>query len=198
MHPKLTETFYGLSIFVLGTVLFVMQPNQNAGVATVQSEIKQSFSIAWQQTIGDQPYFTDLAEVYDGVEAFFKQTTDATIALFQGSESDTDIAFIYKTVYQDFAGMFNQTPHTAVVELPAMPKNFMAEKPINNIVPEVHITKNTYQGSGEVAGVSVDKPVNDINSWVTIRDNYTGQLYCLAVYNGDVNKYLGACKNDYH
>ena len=76
----------------------------------------------------------------------------------------------------------------------------MSEEPLYNIVPYRTIVKTI----GTVAGASIDlramtDPVNSQNQpWVTMRDALTGQYYCLAVYNGEVNKYLGPCKFDYH
>jgi len=64
---------------------------------------------------------------------------------------------------------------------------------------------------GVVAGESIEKatisydsksmsaPVNDSDRpWVTLKDNLTGQKYCVAIYNNEVNKYLGECKYDYY
>ncbi len=50
-----------------------------------------------------------------------------------------------------------------------------------------------------VAGVSIaaEEPVNSSQPWVTLKDNLTGQLYCVAIYNNEVNKYLGECQRDY-
>ncbi len=57
------------------------------------------------------------------------------------------------------------------------------------------------QVQGFVAGTYVDleQPVNDMSRpWVTLQDNMTGQTYCVAIYNNEVNKYLGECKRDYY
>ena len=177
------------------TAVFVLQPNRSPQVSALQDSMKQQFSIAWQETIGDQPWFEDVSFVYDSVSDFYSQATDATIALIgpQGN-SDQDIYFVYRTVYHDFAQIIGGHITTLAQAEPAMPpmSKFMTEPAITNIIPVI---------SGDVSGASMDavEPVNKVNSWVTIQDNFTGQMYCLAIYNGEVNKYLGICKSDsYH
>lgn len=194
MYTKAQQLFYGLSIFLLFAALFAMQSSRVPEVAALQSQIQHQFSVAWQQTIGDQPYFDDFGLIYDGVAAFYNQSSSAAISLIRQPESDAALAYVFKTTYQDFvlairgAQLSQKLAQVEPSVLP--PEKFMSEQAIMNIVP-----------GGQVAGASVQSgnPVNSTNQpWVTIQDNFTGQLYCLAVYNGDVNKYLGACKNEYH
>lgn len=196
MHPKALAIFYALSIFVLGTALFVLQPSQKPEVAELQGVIKQQISIAWQQTWGDRPFLAEVGDVYDGIAEFYNQSSNATVALLAAPDSDRDIAFVLQAVYSDFADVFRDSPSSvAEAPQPILPEKFMTESPIYNIVPSTTTAAVTAVGS--VSG-AVAEPVNAPNSWVTIQDNFTGQLYCLAVYNGEVNKYLGACRNDYH
>jgi len=204
MHQKATAIYYGLSIFLLLTALFVMQPSKGPEMVALQGQIKQEFSVAWQQTIGDQPYFDDLGMIYDGVDSFYNQAAIYTISLIRQPESAEVLAYIFKTTYQDFAQairgaqLSQKLAQTDLEVLP--PDKFMSEAPIYNIVPD-YAEALSGKPEGQVAGASVQSgnPVNSTNQpWVTIQDNFTGQLYCLAVYNGNVNKYLGPCKYDYH
>ncbi len=197
MYGKAASIFYGLSSFLLLTGLFIMSESQTPEVLRMQSQIKYEFSVAWQQTWGDQPYFDELIAVIEGVDAFYAQATDQTIALLEDNTgSDQDFAFVIAAVYNNFAQSFKTEDDktlAVVQEVPMIdPQTFMSEEPLRNIVPE-----------GSVAGVHEifefnTEPVNSGQPWVTVRDNNTGQLYCLAIYNGEVNKYLGECKYDYY
>ena len=216
MYGKTASIYYSLASFLLLTGLFVLTPNTSPEVTTLQSEIKHEISVAWEQTIGDEPFLTDLVTVLEGVEAFYTQSADAMIALLEDrTGSDRDLAWIFNQTYNSIAASFkpkatelavNQVGGTQIEaeEELDMP-NFMAEAPILNIVPEGFKLETS---SPVVAGVSNSTPetfvypdttpVNLTQPWVTIKDNTTGQLYCLAVYNGEVNKYLGECKYEYY
>ncbi len=187
------KLFYTLAGFVLLTALFVLHPTNQSEVANLQNQMSSQFAVAWQQTIGDQPYFDDVALVFDSIERFYGQAGDATIALFDHGVADRDLAFIFTNVYQDFGAAIAHLPKNGdkTTAIASLSPNFMSEPAIYNIVPVLAPT-------AVVSGASIE-PVNKTNSWVTIRDNFTGQLYCLAIYNNNINKYLGACKNDeYH
>lgn len=204
MYSRVQTIFWGLSIFLLSAGLFLLQPSKIPETTVLQDQIQHQFIVAWQQTIGDQPYFDDFGLIYDGVTAFYSQSASATISLIRQPESDAALAYIFKTTYQDFvvaikgAQLSQKLAQTDPQVLP--PGKFMTEQAIYNIVPEQK-QEARIKNQGQVAGVSVQSgnPVNSVTQpWVTIQDNFTGQIYCLAVYNGDVNKYLGPCKYDYH
>lgn len=175
------KIFYALAIFVFGTGLFLFQPSNVPEVSMLQSQVKLQLNQAWQPIIGDQPYFDDLTFIYDSINAFYDQATSAMITLLEPQSSDQDIAF-----------MFGQTYHLIANSASIADKNdkFMIEPPIYNIAPVV---------AGSVSGIVTESPANKNNSWITIQDNFTGQLYCVAIYNSEINKYLGACQRDgYH
>ena len=60
MYGKAQKLFYILAGFLLLTGFFVLKPNSSIEITSLQNEIKHEFSVAWIQTIGDQPYFDDL------------------------------------------------------------------------------------------------------------------------------------------
>jgi|GEM_PF-2950914 hypothetical protein len=211
MYYKAQAIYYTLAMFLAGTALFVMQPTHISEVTALQDNIKQQFSIAWQQTVGDGPWFDDVALVYDSIDNFYNQTSTTMIGMLQDRGTDADIVHIYAQVYRDFAAMFGQHSSPAVAgaavdayiskPLPPMPADFMSEEPLYNLIPEKVNSKQETVSSGTVSGtsVSISQPVNSMDQpWVTLQDAATGQEYCVAVYNSAVNKYLGACKNDYH
>jgi hypothetical protein len=199
MYRSALSIYYGLAIFVVGAVVFVMHPSNVPEMTNWQNGIKHEFATAFKQTMGDQPWFSDFELVYDSVNNFYTQSSDATIALLAQPDTDSDIAYIFKEVYLSFAHAIKPPANTLAYKdlpLPPMPPNFMTEEPLYNIVPYRTVVKTI--DDGQVAGTSTDNsPVNTKQPWVTIQDNLTGQLYCLAVYNGTVNKYLGPCKYDY-
>ena len=173
MYQTAKAIYYFLIMFLLGTALFVMQPTDIAEVRNWQAGIKSQLSVAWQQTIGDQPFFADFA-------------------LIAEPDSDSDLVYVYSQVYQSLAKTAQPPPDADLVYKTAqitIPLNFMSGEAIYNIVPYRSIVQTI---GGSVAGASVASP------WVTMQDAVTGQNYCLAVYNGHVNKYLGECKDDYY
>ena len=201
MQKKAAVIFFVLSVFLLATVFFVLQPTNIPELKTWQTGIKQQFSVAWQQTIGDQPYLDNLALIYRGVSDFYGQSSEQTISLFSQPETDRDLVFVYSQVYQKFAGVFASKPITVhnvgVPSEVAIPDNFMTEEPLNNIIPDSQVTRIVNHESIAGAVTEQAQPVNSYSQpWVTIQDAVTGQVYCLSVYNGDVNKYLGECKKD--
>lgn len=178
-----------------------MQPSTVPEVSALQTEMKQQFGVAWQQTIGDAPYFDSLAYIYDGVTDFYDQASREMIVLLSQPDTDQDLYYVFHAVYADFAQMFQPRHYSLAqkVEIPG-PGIFMTQKAIDNIVPDSIAEEKTLSGSvsGALTFYQGIEPVNKANSWVTLQDNFTGQIYCLAIYNGEVNKYLGDCKNDYH
>jgi hypothetical protein len=197
MHQRATTTFYILHGFALMTALFVLQPSQRPEVAALQSTIKHQFSVAWQETIGDQPYFTEVAVIFDGVSDFYHQAATISLALVKDESTDRDLAYIFSTAYNDFAQIFTgQKPFTGpgVAETKVWQRTVIASPAVTTFGP----IEPPMVRAPQVAGAVLDNtPVNLEKPWVTMRDNLTGQLYCIALYNGEVNKYMGMCANDY-
>jgi hypothetical protein len=200
MQDQAQKLLYGLSIFIFMTALFVMQPSRVPATGLLQDHIKNQFTQAWKQTIGDQPYFDSLAVIFDGVNSFYNQSAQAAIHMVGHPDSDRALAYIFKTMYLDVALAVrgDHVAQAAMAEETVSQSTFMTQTAISNIIPEVMNHESGIRNQGQVAGMTIDStPVNAQNPWVTLQDNFTGQVYCLAVYNGEVNKYLGPCKNDY-
>lgn len=204
MHYRLNNLYYTLSIFVLGTALFVMHPEENPTVAQWQDNIKEQLSVSFQQLWGDEPFFSEVAFIYNGVNEFYNQSSSALVAMIGNETLDSDIVMVFGEVYNSFSYMFdpnaaylaNKTQGSPDPELSINLAEFMTEEPIYDLA-----TIHTAQAeSGSVAGWSAPSttPVNLDNPWFTVVDGFTGQVYCMAIYNGEVNKYLGECKYDYY
>ncbi len=202
MHGKAATIFYSLASFVMFTALFAMQNSSIPEVSMLQQKIQNDFVVAWQQTVGDQPMFEDFGLVFDSVSEFYQQSAVAGIALVQDQASDRDLVFIYTRAYEQVLMTFHPAPAlpVAAVTPEMIPTNFMTEPSIGNIVPEIapaQLAQEAPAEAGMVSGIS-QGAVNEVMPWVTMRDNLTGQLYCVALYNGELNKYLGTCRYDYH
>src|SRR5579885_1637432 len=102
MHGRAATIFYSLLGFVLLTAFFVMQPDRNPQISALQTQMEQQFVVAWKQTIGDQPWFTELPVMYQGINAFYTQAADSSLALLEDKQADADIAYVWKTTYQIF------------------------------------------------------------------------------------------------
>ena len=179
MHLNPRIIAYGLAAFVLLNALFIMQSNQisdnNYVIAEFKQTIRQEFLRAFMQTAGDTPWLGSAEIVIGGIIEFYDQAADELIALLNPRGTDDDLVRVAQAVYSSFkTSEYPEGEYT------------MTEEPLYNITPAVPV----------VAGIQTQNPVNGPNQWVTLRDNYTGQLYCLAMYNGEMNKYLGACKKD--
>ncbi len=190
MNQKATQVFYGLSMFVLATALFIMQPNNAVEVTTLRSEVLTSLHIAWQQTWGDAPVTTSIVELYEGTESFYAQASDSLIGLTSYPEGDAAIAQVFGQVYGDFAkGLVALSLTVNGSEVAVASDEFMTQPPIENIIPSIV----------PVASINIGSVSGTITGpWFTATDGLTGQKYCVALFNGEFNKYIGECKNEYH
>lgn len=194
MYSKAQPIYFGLATIVASAALFAFIPFANPKVAAVQTEMMERFSIGWQQTFGDRPWFEEVSFIFDVTNNFYAQAAEATIAFLDDPETSADIYYVWGQVYYTFANTINLENHNALAqeELPTSQTipNFMEEEPLYNLVPyrEVVKTIETPVVAGANTGV-----------WSTITDAITGQAYCLAVFNGEVNQYLGTCETQgYH
>jgi len=197
------KIYYWLSGFALLLVLFLMQSQTQPEVQALQAEMKSRFAVGVAQVWGDQPYLDGLESLYLGTTSFFEQSAD-TLAFFLASpDADQDIAFVFNRTYADVYASFTGKhielafePDLGSIDPPVhIPLNFMSQQPLANIVPEQHMAMVKPVVSGAIIAIE-QTPVNKAGEWVTIQDNFTGQKYCLALYNGEANKYLGSCKQN--
>ncbi len=217
MHRKAQKLFYGLAIFALLSALFVMQEGGPVEIRNLKSEIREQIRLGFWQALGDQPLFESFEIVWRGVEGFYNQSADEMLALIEPTPAEDDmnevIAKAWKTMTIDYNYDRSAKDDRGKIAGLLIEGKFMQEEPLANIVPEGNskseiprlpdgqgnleqISNFQFQVSNpSVLGESVE-PADGPNGWVTIQDNYTGKLYCLAIYNGEVNKYMGPCKRD--
>lgn len=199
------KLFYTLSAVVLGSAFFVLQPNPHPEVALFQNQVKNEFVFATTQVIGDQPIFGSVEIVISAVHEFYFRSAEVMITLLTPPPSTEDTMWIAGEVYDKFAMAFTTgilKPQVLGVENKEtvyVPENFMIEEPIINIIPPQALFVHEQQPVVLSASTETTHAVNDDGyPWVNLRDNSTGQVYCVAIFNSEVNRYLGPCKNDYH
>ena len=198
------KTFYSLSALGLGAALFVMQPTYNQNVDQFQSSVKTQFSFAAQEVFGDQPMFASVGTVIASVNEFYNQASDAMIALLSPNETDNGLNYVASATVTSFkTALMTSKPQVAGVStqnadsIEAQPANFMSEAPIENIVPENYVLPTNPPPLSDV-NISVDAQPAQTATWSNMTDNITGQVYCVGIFNAEVNRYVGPCKNDFH
>lgn len=199
-----TQTYYGLSAGLLMLGFFVLAPQQSLQTKVYSSEIKQDLTMAARQVFGDQPFIhPDLALIYAGVENFYNIAAAETIAMFAPSVQDNLLNLA--SVSNFFLSFLPQKPEPIQLISQYVQKPVMLEPPVYNLIPPHLISafvfmQQSHSSPEAVAGTSFYSytPVNKDQQWVTLKDNSTGELFCLAIYNNEINKYQGPCRYDYH
>jgi len=235
MSRRIEKLFFILAIVLLMTSLFLLSQSGPAETKNLRAEMQGQLRTAFIETIGDGPWFSDLAIIYDGVNDFYHTAATSAIVLFSPSKSDQDLMQLAVKVKSKLYESLVRLPEVWFSHKEPIAANFMTEEPLYNIVPDYEhmngtaavvsdqelslllfglfekaasssfgqepIAQSGNVNEGLVAGASLsekEQPVNNqAQPWVTMQDNMTGQLYCLAIYDGEVNKYLGPCKYDY-
>jgi hypothetical protein len=187
MYAKAQPIYYGLATLVVSTALFLAVPFNQPEVLTIQKDMVERLSIGWQQTMGDKPWFSEVSFIFDATNDFYTQAAAVTYISLSDPEATAEINYVYGRVYQIFAQSFtkNSTLAENALPMPKIGEDFMTEEPLYNLIPYREVVKTIETPT--VAGVATVGP------WNTITDAITGQSYCLAIYNGEVNQYLGTC-----
>ncbi|OGE83644.1 MAG: hypothetical protein A3B10_04280 [Candidatus Doudnabacteria bacterium RIFCSPLOWO2_01_FULL_44_21] len=171
MHSKAIFLFNAISIFVLAATLFVLQPSKSQEILEFKTIITKQVSIAWQQTWADNPFLQEFGQVFEGVEEFYAQAATTLAGFLQDKESDQAIGYMLQSTYAKFALALT-----------------LNSKPL--VAGEAVV--DPFLALDEAKNQAIMK-----TQWTTITDMITGQDYCLAIFNGEVNKYLGACYAGY-
>ncbi len=209
--------FYSLSTLVLGAALFVLSPQQSQIVSDFQNQAKQQFAIAAVQVFGDQPVLDTPIAVIQSINEFYDQSATAMLSLLEPSQGqDEQMVYVATAVYNDFRLALNPNRNMAVTQSRpevlgtetkqsdaeiVIPKDFMQGEPLHNIVPDgykppVSVAPDESQIIAAVQTTEYAQSPAD-STWVSMKDGTTGQVYCVAIFNSEVNRYLGPCKNDY-
>lgn len=189
--------FVSLSALLMA-VLFVLQPTSNPDMEDFQSRIRGQFAQAATELIAGESFTEPFALVWNSVYGFYSESADQAIALLE-DDGITSLALMFNSDY-----LFD-------VEVASAPLIARApyEEALMNIIPmsEVESLIDPYFNEdlayvdnfgGTIAGESIDiseeEPAPLV--WMTITDSITAFPYCVAVFNGTINSYPGACAAD--
>lgn len=216
MRHRAQHLLYLLSAFVLLNAFFVLQPARAEEVRVFQRDIRVKSVLATVQVVGDYEFFDGLDMVWRGINDFYASSAENFLALLEPRGTDDDVIYVFSQIYLSFNEAFRAErqggvvagERTEAVEIDF--ETFMSEEPLRNIIPdpEVPLSLGSFlKTEPRVAGVAVvnqggeeyyyGEVVNRNQPWVSIKDNWNGEIYCIALYNGEVNKYSGKCKYDY-
>lgn len=180
--------------------LFVLQPTNDADMNKFRAEVGQKFAHAATELMAGESFAEPLTLVWNSVYDFYSASADQAIALLD-DEGIAQLALMFDSEY---------LADVEVVSKPLVMRTLMQEEALLNIIPmdetESLLDPNfredlAYVGNsqGQVAGESVDIS-SEVTSppvvWMTIQDSITEFPYCIAVFNGTINSYPGACAVD--
>lgn len=206
MYRRAEQIFYASAIALLMAVLFVVRPAGSNETAGLQGRIGEDVSVAFTQLVGDEPLLLGVSSLWDGVFGFFDQSSDYLLTLLKPTSSE----YVLAAQLEEFSYAFSQV--SLALAVPSSPPGIetsfpdemamipeIIEEPIYNIVPEGYRETAEVIAEPEVAGAAIFKRTpTGSKSWMTIEDAITRQQYCLAIYNGEVNKYLGECHYEFN
>ncbi len=227
MYYKVEQTYYTLSAVALFGVMFVFSPSTSVEVKDFQTQIIAQVRVAFNQTISDVDLVEPLDLVWSGIDSFYLAGSQQALAIIPAVEIPDSVHLAFQQV-SDKSIKFLASNFEKVLPQPIPAVEYpqeLAQAPVYNIVPpftdsrqeayngyvreeistnvvpsQELATEDTVSSSASVLGITTDEqPLNSISTpWVTLEDNITGQKYCVAIYNSEVNKYLGECKHDYY
>jgi hypothetical protein len=209
------KIFYSLGSVAMLAALFVMTPSVNSEVSVFQDTIKQEFTTATIQVFGDQPVFDEVLLIIESVNEFYVRAADEMIVLLTPNMGEQDqLNILVVDVYSKLKLAFNPNQYVAMSQEPqvlglntleteynlTVPENFMQGEPIDLAIlaettqPEVGTDENiVYQ----LIEIEYQEPEITAPMWVDLEDGVTGDIYCVGIFNSEVNRYLGPCKQDY-
>lgn len=215
--------FYFLSAVVLTSAGFVLTPSTNQNVVDFQKLVKEEFVTATIQVFGDQPVFDESIFVIETITEFYHRSADEMIILLTPTHGEDEamnkvainvysglkVALNPKTYASpsqigSLSGTFGYSKPEVLGSETTSPLsfdlvisgNFMEEAAIYNIVPEDWVASSSQTQAVDLAQDQSTEAVVSA-TWVSMKDGVTGQVYCVGIFNSEVNRYLGSCKNDY-
>ena len=204
------KLFYSLSSLTLGAALFVLSGSINPDVVKFQTEVKQQVTVASIQVFGDQPVFDEVLFVIGSINEFYHRSADEMIAMLTPVAGEQDqLNDLAIGVYKGLKVALQTNVHIAQNAQPMVlgsetsqveeefstqiPANFMQEEPVYGPVNQTMTTTATLAPPADFN----NSKTSSSNTWVSMTDGVTGQIYCVGVFNAEVNRYLGPCVNDY-
>jgi hypothetical protein len=191
--------FISLSALLMAA-LFVLQPTSSPEMDEFQSQVREQFASAAHELMAGESFAAPFALVWNSVDAFYSESADQAVALLD----DRALASLVLMFDSDYLSDIEIAAGPMVARAPQ-------EEALINIIPmsEAESLLDPYfredlayvqLNGGTVAGESIDasQPMEDEPPlvWMTITDSITEFPYCVAVFNGTINSYPGACASD--
>jgi hypothetical protein len=208
-YQRAEQLFYATSSLGLALAIFLLLPFGFGHVAQFKATVNEQLEKAFIQIIGDQPFLVDDLEIaWLGVNDFYNVSTDEMLVLLTPTKSEDDLFIIANEVSNQFApvvvrlasllervgSVSGESTQNNQLRIPS--DKFMQEESLMNIIPGEIFDMNPEPDILEEY-MFIEHPVNNNLPWVTLSDNITEELFCVAIYNNEVNKYQGPCKFDY-
>jgi hypothetical protein len=225
MYHRVEQFFYVSAGIFLMMILFLLQSSPVVQTSEVQNEFKSEVKLVLNDLTQGLDPLREVKLVYGGITDFYGSAAGETIALLEPIPAPPQMQRMIDHVALATAQVFDFSKpannlHIADTQSPFAISRYSDPAPaFANIVPpfeEVFYEFESFDEElgmiadehsqiaaerGRVAGKSVviDQPANSATTpWVTLKDNVTGQQYCVSIYNNEVNRYSGPCKYDYY
>lgn len=179
-------------------VLFVLQPTGDSDMKNFQAEVREQFVQAGTQLMAGESFIEPFALVWNSVQEFYSESANEAVALLDDATL-ANISLMFNSEY---------LTNIEIAAAPIIPRP-PYEEALVNIIPmseaetllDPHFNEDlayTENFGGVVAGESVDVSQEKAAPvvWMTINDSITEFPYCVAVFNGTINSYPGACAED--
>ena len=188
------KIYYTLSIALLGALLFIARPSSNPVAENLRNEISNQFNLAFLQVVQPQSVLEDVENVVLAVNEFYNQSAEATIALLNPIASNKVLELAVDRAYTGLTSVFLKY-HSLVKPTFASSgissnfffhsKSFERSENKDAFVNSPGLNKGFfYFGSENNTAQS---------NWTNLKDLVTGQIYCVAIFNSEINRYLGPC-----
>ena len=193
MTKGIEKLYFSLLGGVLLPTFFLMNSYDNPDLAFYTEPVMEQIEQAVQMALGDESLLAEFKEVYDGVAAFYNVSADTTLAALDYEAPvdhyaiNLDIAYDYYRYDKLSGSVLGTSWEEETVQL-VLAEDIIFEDP--EIADDVHPSYGTIEYDELNALNSEELP------WVTIKDNVTGDYYCVAVFAGEINQYDGKCKYD--
>jgi hypothetical protein len=189
--------FVSLSALLMA-VLFVLQPTGNQDMKDFQSQVSQKFAQAATELLAGENIVEPLALVWNSVNGFYAESADEAIALLDDGGIAT-LALMFDSEYL-YDIEIASAPILARAPLEEALTNIIPMNEVESLIDPYFNEDLAHVGDfgGTVAGESVDVSEEAATPvvWMTINDSITSFPYCVAVFNGTINSYPGACAKD--
>jgi hypothetical protein len=201
MTKVLYQSMFVFLSIALMAVLFVMQPTDDKDMQAFKSEVQDMFVTAAHQVMGDQSVVEPFAFVWTVTQDFYGQSADQALALLKPDDSLVELALMFDGEYlldkeMIQAPVITRAASEEPVQLVALQHNETEDLLDPNFDEDLAYVEDF---GGRVAGESIttgEPQPTQTAEWVELHDSITGEAYCVAVFFGAINSYMGPCARE--